>query len=168
MAELLITSSIDPIEEGQVFKDGLPRHVTIWQDFTLPDVHMEAFIRDVGFTSQAFSPLEILGTDYAEFGPNNDVPVRRIMAIGRGATMISLHTVLGSVIHRYGGEEKNPEWAYEGFNPHVTYVDGKALEEAEYAKLSTIELIQRDPENAKYKIVRKIWELEDSQVEEGV
>ena len=167
MAELLLTSSIDPIEEGQVFEHGLPRHVTIWQDFTLPDLHMEAFIHDVSFTSQAFSPFEILGTEPAEFGPNNDVPVRRIMAVGRAATLTSLHTVLGSVIHRHGGEEKNPEWAYEGFNPHITYVDGRALEKAEYAKLSTIELIQRDPKNTKRKIVRKIWELEDAYEEEA-
>jgi|GEM_PF-2124557 len=167
MSELLITSSLDPIEEGQVFTEGLPRHVTIWQDFTLPDLHMDEFIQDADATIQAFSPFEILGASRAEFGPHNDVPVRQVISLGRVSTIVALHTLLGGSIHRFDGEIRNPEWAYEGFNPHVTYVNGRALEEAEYAKLSTVELIRRDPENTRHKIVQKVWNLESIYSEDG-
>ncbi len=161
MSELLITSSLDPVNEGDVFPKGLPRHVTIWQYFQLPDFRREAFIEEVGKAIEGFSPLEILGTDYAEFGPNNDVPVRRVRALGSGATLVALHAVLGEVIQRNDGEIRNPEWAFENFNPHTTYVNGRALEEAEYAKLSTVELVEQTPPS-KDKIIRNVWELEEA------
>lgn len=159
MAELLITSSIDPIREGQVFEEGLPRHVTIWQDFTLPDAQLDDFIIDAEGVIKGFLPLEFIGADEALYGPENTVPVRRVTALGRGATAIALHTVLGISIARHDGTPRNPEWAYEGYNPHVTYVDGKALDKNEYVRLGTVELIQRLPENPKHKAVRKLWEL---------
>lgn len=164
MAELLITSSIDPIKEGQVFEHGLPRHVTIWQDFTLPDLHMNEFIADAGNAIEGFSPLEIVAFSGKpdKFGPHHDVPVRRVYALGAGATLYALHAVLGSVIKQYEGEAKNPEWAYRGYNPHVTYVDGRALDEGERELLTTVELIQRDSHMKSRKIVRKLWPLEEA------
>ena len=159
MGELLITSSLEPIHEGQAFAKVLPRHVTIWQDFRLPDFHREEFSEEVGRAIEGFSPLEIIGASEAEFGPNNDVPVRRVMALGTGATLVTLHGVLGEIIERHEGEIQNPEWAYENYNPHVTYVDGRALEKGEYAKLTTVELIERVPQQGK--LVRNVWNLEE-------
>lgn len=161
MSELLFTSSIDPIKEGQSFKNGLPRHVTIWQDFTLPDFHMNDFIADAGAAIEGFSPFDVVAFtgDIDNFGPHNNIPVRRVRALGSGATLLTLHAVLGAVIQQHDGEIKNPEWAYEGFNPHVTYVDGKALEAGERATFSTVELIERDTA-LKAKVVRKMWNLE--------
>lgn len=161
MSELLITSSLDPIEEGQVFSKGLPRHVTIWQYFELPDFHRDEFIKEVGQAVEGFSPLEIIGLNEDQFGPNNDVPVRRVQALGSGATIITLHTVLGEIIQRHEGTIQNPEWAYENYNPHITYVDGQALNEGEHAKLTTVELIEKTPPS-KDKIVRKIWGLDEA------
>ncbi|MGH7218438.1 MAG: hypothetical protein ACREGE_03310 [Candidatus Microsaccharimonas sp.] len=160
MSELLITSSLDPINEGDVFPKGLPRHVTIWQYFKLPDFRREAFAEQVGSAVQGFSPLEILGIDNAEFGPNNDVPVRRVQTLGSGATLIALHAVLGEIIQRNDGEIRNPEWAFENFNPHITYVEGRAIQEGELARLSTVELVEVNP-TSKDKIIRNVWELEE-------
>lgn len=161
MSELLLTSSIDPIKEGQVFSKGLPRHVTVWQYFNLPDSHNEEFINDVGAALEGFSPLEIIGADNAEFGPRNDTLVRRVNALGRGAALTALHTVLGAIIEQHEGSVRNPEWTYENYNPHVTYVEGRALDEGERVRLRTVELIEKDLAS-KDKIVRKIWELEEA------
>lgn len=161
MSELLITSSLDPIEEGQVFSEGLPRHVTIWQYFQLPDFHRQAFIEEASEAIEGFSPLEIIGGQEDRFGPNNDVRVRRIETIGKGATLITLHTVLGEMIQRHEGTVRTPEWAFEGYNPHMTYVDGQALDEGEREILTTVELIEKTPPS-KDKIVRKIWKLEEA------
>lgn len=160
MSELLLTSSIDQIEEGQVFSKSLPRHVTVWQYFTLPDFHIEPFIQEVGEVVEGFSPLWIRGGENANFGPDETTPVRKVIALGRNATLRTLHTVLGSVIERHEGAIADPQWAYEHYNPHVTYVEGQALEEHESFKLTTLELIEKDP-TTREKIVRKIWELTD-------
>lgn len=163
MTELLITSSLDPIKEGDSFSEGtrLPRHVTVWRYFELPDFHVNEFIAETGHAIKGFSPLDIEGTEYADFGPNSDIPVRRIRALGKqGQTLISLHGVLGSVIEKYDGETPDQEYIYEGYKPHVTYVDGRALAEGERATLRTVELIEKDADSHA-KIVRKTWELTD-------
>lgn len=158
MKELLITSSLDPIEEGQVFTGELPRHVTVWQYFKLRDEYVEDFTAEVEEVTQGFEPLEIIGAEKDNFGPNNNVPVRRVMALGAGATLITLHSVLGAVIDKYDGEVRNQEWSFEGYSPHVTYVGGRALDKGEYAKLKAVEIIEKktDPNR---KIVQKILEL---------
>jgi len=161
MSELLITSSLDSIEEGQVFSKNLPRHVTIWQYFELPDLYIDTFIADASDAITGFPPLQIEGSDYAELGPEHNVPVRRVRALGSGATLITLHTVLGTIIERYEGTVKNPEWAYQGYNPHITYVDGRALGEGERAVLRTVELIEKNP-ISREKIVRNVWKLEEA------
>lgn len=161
MAELLITSSLDPIQRGDSFPQGtsLPRHVTVWQYFELPNEHVNEFIAETGNVIEAFSPFDIEGAAYAEFGPHTDVPVRRIKALGqKGTTLIALHSVLGAVIEEYEGMISNPEWAYNGYNPHVTYVNGQALDEGERTTLRTVELIEKDAVS-RAKIVRKVWEL---------
>lgn len=181
MAELLITSSLDPIEEEQVFMAELPRHVTIWQYFTIADEYVGEFMITAGEVISPFPPIEIRGIENHDgengpdlFGPNNDTPVRRVEKVGHGATVSALHAVLGGVITQFDGDIHNPEWAYEGYNPHITYTtevvreEGKglptirkrALEVGETAVLGTVELIQRFS-SPKYKVVRKVWELED-------
>lgn len=161
MSELLITSSLDPINEGDVFPKGLPRHVTIWQYFQLPDFRREAFAEQIGRAVEGFSPQWIVGGENdATFGPDNDVLVRRVHTLGHGATIRTLHAVLGEIIQRNDGVVRNPEWAFENFNPHITYVDGQALQENELAKLSTVELVEVTPPS-KDKIIRNVWELEE-------
>lgn len=161
MSELLITSSIDPIKEGQVFEGvPLPRHVTIWQYFTLRDDYTEEFTVEAGKAIEGFSPYEIMGTGEALFGPREDTPVRKIVEYGRGMTLLALHSTLGSVINRYEGQVRNPEWTYQGYTPHVTYVDGKTFDATEYARLDTVELIEKQPTGAK--VVRTVWGLEEA------
>jgi len=161
MTELLITSSLDPIKEGQVFSGALPRHVTVWQYFDLPDSHMNEFIAESGDAIEAFPTLGVEGAEYAEFGAKNNVPVRLLKVLGEHATLLSLHASLGAVIEKYDADILQPEWAYDGYKPHITYKDGRALEEGDYVLLNSVELIQKDT-NTKSKIVRKIWELGDA------
>ncbi len=160
MAELLITSSLDPIEEKQVFSDSMPRRRVTLAYFDLPDIHMNEFVMGVGKTIEAFSPLEIEGNDAAQFGPNNDIKVRRVKSLGKHG-LTALHTNLALVIEDHHGVFKNPGWVYEGYSPHVTYVNGVALDEGERVALNTVELIENNPV-AGTKFVRKIWELEEA------
>lgn len=139
-AEYLLTSSIDPIRKGERFVDEpLPRHVTIQQWFMLE--HVPAFKNALQNFATTLAPIEIKAGETAEYGPNNDVPVRLVRSIGR---LASLHTKTGELVERFGGTLKNPEWAGDGYSPHVTYVDGIALEEDEAITLRTLEMIKRE------------------------
>lgn len=157
MSELLLTSSLVPVEVGQDIAKSRHPWVTLQQYFTIPEYQMPAFTEKVGRAVEAFSPIDIEGADEAEFGPNNDVRVRRITALGEGATLAALHTVLGEIIEHHQGDMRNPEWAFEGYNPHITYTDNRALEEGERTTLQTVELVAKNEYNNK--IIQKVWPL---------
>ncbi len=157
MPELLLMSSLNPVTEGQDITQSRHPWVTLQQYFTIPDSRMDAFEQRVGQAAEAFFPIAIQGAERDLFGPDNDVGVRRVAALGKGATLHALHTVLGEVILHHDGEMRNPEWAFEGYNPHITYTDDRALERGEITTLNTVELVGKDAQN--HKIIQKIWEL---------
>lgn len=158
MSELLLVSSLEPVEVGSNLTESRHPWVTLQQYFTVPEGRFDEFTQRVGVAVEAFDPITIQGTELAEYGPNNDVPVRRVAALGKGATLAALHTVLGEVIHHHGGDMRNPEWAFEGYNPHVTLVDGRALDEGEVATLNTVELVAKNDSGDK--VVHTMWRLD--------
>ncbi len=160
MSELLITSHLERLQKGQVFTEDLPLHLTIWQYFTIDGPRVGDFTDELGDVMAGFSPLEIIGAERDDFGQNNDVSVRRVRTLGAGATVCALHAVLGAVIEAYEGRISNPEWAYQNYNPHITYVDGAAIEKGETTTLDQIELVER-LQSPKRKIIRQVWALEE-------
>ncbi|UTX51297.1 hypothetical protein KI440_03830 [Candidatus Saccharibacteria bacterium TM7i] len=157
MSELLLISSLDPVEAGENLTESRHPWVTLQQYFTIPDEKMDTFVSRVGEAVEAFSPITVTGTEESDtFGPNEDVRVRRVSAVGLQA----LHTVLGEVIYHHDGDIRNPEWAFEGYNPHITYVDGRALKEGEQALLQTVELVGKN--DAGDKIIQSVWRLEST------
>jgi len=138
-AEYLLTSSFEPIVPGQSFAGQLPRHVTIQQYFKLSGSE-QAFKHALTNLTTRFYPIEVTGGQEALYGPNNDVPVRLLHRLG---ALARLHNDTLELVNRFGGTMRNPEWAGAGYNPHVTYVDGRALEEGETATLRNLELIVR-------------------------
>ena len=141
MANYLLTSSLAPIERGQTFEGSLPLHVTVQQWFSLE--YERAFINALQNLATRFEPFDIEGGDEALFGPNNDLPVRLVRRVGR---LARLHAQTGELVTRFGGELRNPEWAGDRYNPHVTHVDGAELKEGEVVTLRTIELIKSVPD----------------------
>ncbi len=159
MSEFLLSASINDTEVGRSLTKEDARYVTIMQYFTLPEANEAAFATEVGNVAEGFSPFEIEGGEYVEFGPNNDVPARRIVTLGRGATLRALHAVLGAVIEQQDGEISAPEWAYDGYNPHMTYRNGVAIEKGEHATLRTLELSKKMPDGEK--VIQNVWEFEE-------
>lgn len=158
MSELLLVSSLESVEVGSNLTKSRHPWLTLQQYFTIPEDRFDDFTQRVSGVVEGFDPVIIQGTELAEYGPNNDVPVRRVIALGKGATLAALHTVLGEAIYHHGGDMRNPEWAFEGYNPHVTFVDGRALDEGETATLRTVELVGKDAQGDK--VVRNMWRLE--------
>ncbi len=148
--EFLLTSSIDPIQKGQFFPNGpLPRHITIQQWFSLKSE--EAVMNSLQNYATTLKPFEVVGGEEALFGPENNVPVRRIQNEHR---LLKIHADTLEIITRIGGGAlANADWAGEGYKPHITYVDGEALEEDEPATLRTIELIKREDSVRKVQLV---------------
>lgn len=170
MSELLVIGSIDPIAEGRVYADSLPLHVTIAQDFAMPPENIRDFADDLGKVLDAFSPMEIIGTDPALFGPNFDRPVRLVKPIGASAlsSVVALHASVAPLIELRGGVFNNPEWAYSGFNPHALDLDdlgdlgGRYLSEGKQVTMRQIALIKRSDRNRHFKIAEKVWRLEEA------
>lgn len=161
---LLFTSSIDPIDEGQVFShpEELPRHVVIWRHFSLLDTSMNDFTQDVGRVIEGFSPLEIIGTDRDHIGEHsNAVIVRRIMAVGMGAcSLVGLRWQLGEIIECHKGFIANAHEAYDGYVPYMPFVHRGALAKNQYTKLASVELIEEDVQTQEL-IVRNTWGLSE-------
>lgn len=141
--EFIITSSLDPIKEGVI--DELPRHLTIHQYFSLDKMSapMSALVARLQDTVAAqFEPISIIGESEAEFGPNNDVRVRRVRALAGRALLPALHNATLGAIEHFGAVARNPEWRGGGYNPHIAYTTGRALEQDEVGVLPTLELIK--------------------------
>ncbi len=159
MSELLLISSLGGTKEGMNLSAKRQPWLTLQQYFDIPEASLGGFTSRVGQAVEAFSPIEIEGLEDDFFGEKNDTLVRRVQALGGAATLRCLHTVLAEVITHSDGEIRNPEWAFEGYNPHVTYIDGRALAEGEVATLQTVELVGKDPVTND-KIIQKVWQLE--------
>lgn len=159
MPELLITSGFDRIQRLDSIQEEPRPHVTIWQYFKIDSDLMDDFTAEVSEVVNGFSPLEVIGAKLDNFGENNDVMVRRVDALGEAATILTLHSVLGSVISSHNGVVKNPEWSYEGYNPHVTLFNGVGIEEGERRVLSSVEIIEKQESGAK--VMRDFWRLEE-------
>jgi len=147
MTEFLVTSSLEPLKKGEQFEKELPRHVTVLQWFSVP--YEQAFINSLQNLAARTEPFEITAGEEALFGPNNDVPVRVLRRIGR---LAAIHSDILAIVARQAGEVRNPQWAGDNYHPHITYVDGCALEENETAVLDNLELIRRE-EGEKLKTV---------------
>lgn len=159
MSEFLLSASINEVEAGQVLTKERSRYVTVMQYFTLPEASEATFIEEAGDVAAGFSPFDVEGGEYVELGPGNDVPARCIVTLGRGATLRALHAVLGAVIEQQDGEISAPEWAYDGYNPHMTYRNGVAIEKGERATLRTLELSKKMPGGEK--VIQNVWEFEE-------
>lgn len=81
MSELLLVSSLESVEVGSNLTRSRHPWLTLQQYFTIPEEQMNAFAERVGEAVEAFDPITIQGAEFAEYGPNNDVPVRRVRAL---------------------------------------------------------------------------------------
>lgn len=141
-AEFLLTSSLEPIKKGQQFEKALPLHVTIQQWFTLESER--PFYNALQNYAASKSPFEVIGASDALFGPENNVPVRRVRKLGK---LSMLHMQTKELLEKFGGQLRNPEWAGDGYNPHVTYVDDQGIDEDQAIILKTIEIIKREEDS---------------------
>ena len=138
-AEYLLMSSFEPVRTGDKFEAELPLHLTIVQWFQIE--RERAFLNGLQNLATELSPVEVVGTGEALYGPNNDVPVRLVRGMGRVA---HIHNRALGLIERYNGELRDSQWAGPNYSPHVSTIPGAELREGETAELRSLDLVRRE------------------------
>jgi hypothetical protein len=147
MSEFLVTCHADPIEKGQQFLHGLPLHLTIQQYFKMQN-RIPEFVETLKELAANTRQLYVIGAEEAMLGPKNDVPVRRVRDLGGGA-LVSFHLQTWDLLQRFGAILQNPEWAKNGYNPHMALVKNVDFGAGDEKLLKTVELIERLPNKTK-------------------
>jgi len=116
---------IDPLPSDGDYSVGKRRHCTLLQPFTVPTEQAEALRVGIGEVTRATPPIRLESVGEDLYGPEHTVPVH---IIRRTPELLSLHRRILLLAEEVGGHLESPEWAGEGYSPHVAIRDGLGLE----------------------------------------
>jgi hypothetical protein len=119
MLHLALTLERSPTDAGfTAAADRWPCHATVLQSFRV-DAPLDAVLAVVRARAAATDgPVTPIGDHVEGFGPERDI---RVTVLGRADRIVALHTDLVSSLATLDGFAPDvPEWAGEGFRPHVT------------------------------------------------
>ena len=116
MADLLyIIGFLEEVKENPI--ETL--HLTIMQDFSIPNRNLRQFLKDLEKISVWFHSMELETTEVDFFGPLNDIQVMKVG--GKDLQELKeLHSSIFELIYKMGGNVTNPEYCLENFQPHLT------------------------------------------------
>lgn len=134
--ELIIVACLDPIHETVIQK--IPRHLTVVPWFSVDEARVPDMSHELAVTVSSLPPLDLIGEDEDRFGPQNDVLVRRV---GSRAILGELHKTLLYIIDNHGAHIRSPEYAGEGYNPHVSKQADGYIDHGERIVLKTMQLM---------------------------
>jgi hypothetical protein len=97
--------------------DQWPRHATVLQSFRV-DASIDEVESVVRTRAEGSGPVTPVGDHVEGFGPRQDIPVT---VLGRADRLVALHNaLLTDLAALHGFAPDVPEWAGEGYRPHVT------------------------------------------------
>ena len=140
MRTYLLCLPIEPVNVAQYY-ERLPLHCTLLQYFEVGDRTVGLLQRlEAGFKNMDTLVLYPTGRDM--FGHNLDVPVTLLQMTPQ---LLSLHrTAVEEVTSLNDTKILDPQWAGDGYRPHVSDVGGKSFAEAAGGvSVSEIVLIQK-------------------------
>lgn len=121
----LVALEIDKVEQGEVFDGGIPMHSTAMHWFTSNE-SAERVIEVVSGVLTQEEPITLIGGQEDLFGPNKTTPVN---VIKNRESSDELHKNLYQKLGTIPVEHVAPYWTLDGYNPHVSAVDGVRFEE---------------------------------------
>ncbi len=144
MAEkLVLVSAIDELRKNDTFEDqDWPLHVTIMPWFSMPLKLEQEFIDSIADYAHTVAPVSLFGDKNEFFGTDEfkSIKVRTLRGIAQ-ATL--LHTGVLDIVTRYAGEVDS-QYIRGMYRPHVTYQQGRAIDEDEKVILQQMQLIRGD------------------------
>lgn len=132
----LIAGLLTPVNKGQTF-DKIPAHVTLLPWVNVERARHEDFGARLLLAINQHSPLTLVGEEKAFFGPNNDIAVRNL---SKTALELVHQDVLRVAADFDPAILENP-WVGNNYAPHVTYVNGQGIEQAEKKCISELQVI---------------------------
>ena len=138
----VIAHFIDDVPDGLEFSIvDWPLHVTLADVFSIKGSPEDLTAR----LNEKLHHYPILQSTVIRdelFGENNDIPVR---IVDRTKDLLALHYVIVTVLEECGVQFNSPEFAYEGFGPHVTIQKDTQLEIGDAVKFDSIALVDMFP-----------------------
>lgn len=116
---------IDPLPDDGDYTKGWRRHCTVLQPFNVPHEQIEALQAGLADIARSTAPVHLESVGEDRYGPDRSVPVH---VIKRTRELLSLHRVVLQLAENLGGFIESPEWAGEGYSPHVAIRNGSGVE----------------------------------------
>lgn len=144
---LLVVATLEPVEPGVIFEKGvkLPPHMTLLPWFELLENQTHRFSLTLTRLAGRYSPLQIKGGEEAYFGPQEDIPVRKLIA---DQAIFQAHHELIRLVATFGAQT-DPRWSGDNYTPHVTHTDKHELQEGDVVTLSAMQLFSRNAKGDK-------------------
>ena len=140
---LVIVSTIEPIDEGVTFKSSdWPLHLTIVPVFTIK-VDLNAFINDLTSIASQFKPILISADEEAMFGPNHD---RRVTLVHKSLELQKFHDAIINLLKKHNATFNKSNYILSGYRPHITAQHNSYFDNEQRCKLSHINLVDRCPD----------------------
>lgn len=119
MPHLALTLERSPTAAGfTTAADQWPCHATVLQSFRVSAGLDPVLAAVQARAAAADGPVTPIGAHVEGFGPDRDI---RVTVLGRADRIVALHHALMSTLATLDGFAPDvPEWAGEGFRPHVS------------------------------------------------
>ncbi len=137
METYLLSLPIKPVEIGRTYAQ-LPLHCTVFQYFST-NIPFLGLRRELSAIAGNTNPIELTGGEPALFGKSSDVPVN---LVEETPELRALHETIRTWLIEQHAMIYNPEWAGDGYRPHVSVVDGEAFTSGMRVTVNRIALVQ--------------------------
>lgn len=119
MSDLLYLMSFkNPPEPGPYYYDPDNLHVTILDNFSIPNKRFHDFMRTANMLTRWFKAIPLRADGFDLFGVQGDIPVLKVHG---GLQLASLHESFADLVMAHDGVLRNPQFAYNGYSSHVSY-----------------------------------------------
>lgn len=133
----LFVFEVEPMEIGKTYS-SLPLHCTLMNWFRT-EIELEKMIAAAKEIFNDTHSVE-LKSDHPElFGPENTIPVHLVT---KNDDLAELHSKLLDALDRIGVQHSQPAYVGQGWRPHVTTHEGRALLPGEQKHSSAVYLVE--------------------------
>ncbi|TFD09390.1 2'-5' RNA ligase family protein [Cryobacterium sp. TMT1-66-1] len=139
MTHLVIVAPLEALTVGDSFPvSRFPLHLTVLPPF-LVNIDLAALWQVVAAVSESTEPLLAEVTGQGGFGANGEIAVGLIRPI---ASLLEAHSRLTEALMPLGWVAKEPQYSGEGYRPHITGNNERAVRSGEVFILQELAIVE--------------------------
>ncbi len=143
-----IVQFFDPIDEGYEYSsDNWPLHSTIVDTFAIDWTVDDMAIRLTELLS-VHAPADSVAEDDRFFGENRQV---QVVLLNRSSSLVNLHLDVIAALEDGGLVLNDPQFARDGFMPHVTVQKHARLNRGEEVRFTALSIVDMFPNKDAYR-----------------